>query len=142
MNREVVVGVAGSEECSSSISLSFSSLFHSLPGANELLMAVETGAMDQSSISLSLSLSLCVPLSLPPPTCPPLLHSLLLAFWQPPSPRWLPLTSFIVCQQISGDGAGGSVRKLFGPQPLPPLFLSVHFFFLSFLFSAPSFLLP
>lgn len=58
-------------ECSSSISLSFSSFLHSLPGANELLMAVETGAMDQSSTSLC---SLCFFLSpfLLPPVPPPL----------------------------------------------------------------------
>lgn len=82
MNREVVVRVAGSEgQSAHPPSLSFSSLLHSLPGANELLMAVETGAMDQSSISLCVSFS--HPLSLPPVL--PLLHSLLLAFWQGPS---------------------------------------------------------
>lgn len=63
----------------------FSSLFHSLLVANELLMAVEMRAMDQSSIFLCFFLSL-------PPFLPPSSHlsslfalSLLLASWQGPS---------------------------------------------------------
>lgn len=73
---------AGRQGCSPFVSLSFSSLLHSLPGANELLMAVETGAMDQSSISLCVSLP--PPLSLAP-TCPPPFALSPCSFWQRPS---------------------------------------------------------
>ena len=104
--------------------------------------------MDQSSISPCVSSSL---FSLPPspPPSPPS------SPFSPPPPgvfagpqaRWLRPTSFIVCQQISGDEEGGLVRKLFGPQPLPSFFffLFIHFFSHSLsLFSvfAPSFPLP
>lgn len=85
-------------------SLSLSSF---LPKANELPMAVETGALDQPSISLCFSL----PPTFPPPTCRPLLLFLLPGFLAEPEAPWLRFTFFIVCQQILGDGAGGLVRK-------------------------------
>lgn len=124
----MVVRVTGSEGQSvHPPSLSFSSPLHSLPGANELLMAVERWInppylpvfLPLASPSLPPS-HLSSPFALSPP-----------GFLAGPQARWLRPTSFIVCQQISGDEEGGLVRKLFGPQPLPSFFLPLYLFLLS-----------
>lgn len=111
-------------ECSSSVSLSFSS-----PPFQELMNSWWQWRRERwinpPSLSVFLYLSPSHPpsshLSSPFALSPP-------GFLAGPQPRWLRLTSFIVCQQISGDRAGGLVRKWFGPKPLSSFFLFIHFF--------------
>lgn len=101
--------------------------------ANELLMAVETVQW----ISLP---SLCACFSLPPYIHPSILPSTCSfcalpppGYLAEPQPPWLRLTSFIVCQQISGDEVGGLVRKIIWTSA--STFFFVTHFFLSYLWS-------